>query len=67
MAKNKEEMFKIISKKINQGFIAGKTEHRKGYGTVDEILEAVKLYQNENNVKLYAKVTKSGNVVITKG
>ena len=38
MAKNKEEMFKIISKKINQGFLAGKTEYRKGYGTVDEIL-----------------------------
>ena len=38
MVKNKEEMFKIISKKINQGFLAGKTEYRKGYGTVDEIL-----------------------------
>ena len=67
MVKNKEEMFKIISKKINQGFLAGKTEHRNGYGTVDEILEAVKLYENENNVKLYTKVTKSGNVVITNG
>ena len=67
MAKNKKEMFKIISKKINHGFIFGKTENRSGYGTVDEILEAVKLYETENNVKLYTKVTKSGNVVITKG
>ena len=67
MVKNKDEMFKIISKKINQWWLAGKTEHRNGYGTVDEILEAVKLYENENNVKLYTKVTKSGNVVIKKG
>ena len=67
MVKNKEEMFKIISKKINRGFLAGKTEDRNGYGTVDEILEVVKLYETENNVKLYTKVTNSGNVVIKKG
>ena len=67
MVKNKDEMFKIISKKINKGFLAGKTEDRNGYGTVDEILEAVKLYENEKKMKLYAKVTKSGNVVIKNG
>lgn len=58
-------MFKAIEKHIGCGWMMGKTETKQGYGTVEEILEAVKLYQKEKGIKLYTRVTPSNNVIIT--
>lgn len=61
----KKKLFKAIEKHINSGWLMGKTESKDGYGTVKEILEAVKQYNKEKGVHLKTRVTPSNNVIVT--
>lgn len=62
----KKKLFEAIEKHINHGWLMGKSENKwASSGTVEEILEAIELYQKEKGVHLKTRVTPNKNVIVT--